>query len=422
MANITKYTRAHLPALFQHNNRKAGDVETLSNKDIDASRTKQNYNIVENNVAFVSERLRHFYHDRRENLVVLGEVTLTLPKDVKPTDLELFFKTAYDFYCRDFGTPNVVNAVIHMDETTPHMHLDFLPVKPIDADISDALRERISDYEKEYGPVEGRLCAREVLNRIYYQKMHPRLSDAMTKALGYECEILNGATDSGNRTVLQMKNERLAKELEVKQSQITGLADKMNHLVAQIEKAGLDKGYFSAPEILFKLDMIEQENLKLKGIISSNGIVIPPSDFKELSDVRSIFRDQHFYITESDFPDDYEGIRIVETYRKKPRIMPEWKFIEADRELEWIINNAPADMTPFNNVLIFPTDDIADTVRNLIWLKEHEREYSKLFFPQISNDKYNIAEGLLRQCRFDTVYQLKKEDIDIERGREITRS
>ena len=421
MANISKYTRTHLGALFKHNNRKENDLETLSNKDIDASRTHLNYNIVENPPAIVSERLKKFYHEKNEALIVMAEVVLTLPKNVKKEDTPLFFSTAYDFYCNDFGKPNVVNAVVHFDETTPHMHLDFLPVKPIDDKISPRLKASIDRYVRENGPVEGRLCAKDVLNRVYYQHMHPRLMDAETKALGYPCEILNGATDKGNRTVLQMKNEKLAKELEVKQTQLSVLTEKMNYLTGQIKRSGFDEKYFSAPEIFVRMDILEKENSLFKQIIASKGIELPGREMYDIAEMRKAFQQQHFYFTEESFPDEYDGIRVIETFRRKPRLMPEWKYIESDAELEWIVNNAPLDITVYNNVMLFPTDDIGDTVKNLIYLKEHDTEYKKILFPQITNDKYNIAENILRQCRFDTLYQLRNVEPGIDRRLEIIR-
>lgn len=41
-----------------------------------------------------------------------------------------YFKTAYDFVCqyKDLGENNIISAVVHMDERTPHMHLIFIPV------------------------------------------------------------------------------------------------------------------------------------------------------------------------------------------------------------------------------------------------------------------------------------------------------
>lgn len=58
----------------------------------------------------------------------MGEIIVTLPKDVKAQDERAFFRSVYDFYCEDFGKENVINAIVHKDETTPHIHLDFVPV------------------------------------------------------------------------------------------------------------------------------------------------------------------------------------------------------------------------------------------------------------------------------------------------------
>ena len=41
-----------------------------------------------------------------------------------------YFKESYDFICKykNLGEQNIISAVIHMDEDTPHMHLLFIPV------------------------------------------------------------------------------------------------------------------------------------------------------------------------------------------------------------------------------------------------------------------------------------------------------
>ena len=41
-----------------------------------------------------------------------------------------YFKTAYDFVCqyKNLGEKNIISAVVHLDERTPHMHLMFIPV------------------------------------------------------------------------------------------------------------------------------------------------------------------------------------------------------------------------------------------------------------------------------------------------------
>jgi hypothetical protein len=39
-----------------------------------------------------------------------------------------YFQTALDFVSERVGKQNVLSAVVHMDEKTPHMHLCFVPI------------------------------------------------------------------------------------------------------------------------------------------------------------------------------------------------------------------------------------------------------------------------------------------------------
>lgn len=39
-----------------------------------------------------------------------------------------FFQSATEFFCDRYGEENVINATVHLDESTPHMHLGIVPV------------------------------------------------------------------------------------------------------------------------------------------------------------------------------------------------------------------------------------------------------------------------------------------------------
>lgn len=54
----------------------------------------------------------------------------------------VFFQKAYAFLEERYGKENVISATVHMDEGTPHMHFNFVPVTP-----------------------DGRLCAKDVLSK-----------------------------------------------------------------------------------------------------------------------------------------------------------------------------------------------------------------------------------------------------------------
>lgn len=61
-------------------------------------------------------------------------------KGKTPKEVQAFFQRAADFLIQRVGRENIVSAVVHMDEKTPHLHLTFVPLTK-----------------------DNRLCAKEIL-------------------------------------------------------------------------------------------------------------------------------------------------------------------------------------------------------------------------------------------------------------------
>ena len=49
-------------------------------------------------------------------------------KGKSPKEIQAFFQRAADFLTHRVGRENIVSAVVHMDEKTPHLHLTFVPL------------------------------------------------------------------------------------------------------------------------------------------------------------------------------------------------------------------------------------------------------------------------------------------------------
>lgn len=109
--------------------------EYKSNPDIDTSRSHLNYHLaapqrryrqqVLFDVASVNAKMR-------KDSVVLQDCLVTATPDwirkQDPAAQAAFLNLAYDFFCEKIGTENIVSAVVHLDEATPHMHLCFVPL------------------------------------------------------------------------------------------------------------------------------------------------------------------------------------------------------------------------------------------------------------------------------------------------------
>lgn len=395
MAEIVKYPAYAIGRLINHSNRREDDGVVHENRNIDNERTHLNYYLKKGGVEEIRDRINEVSHLNKKNIVVLCEFMIAVPPDVQKEDEKRFFESVYSFIQKDFGEKNIMDVVIHKDEITPHMHGYFVPV--------------FTDKDGK-----ERLCAKELINRNYLRSMHTRLAKHTEKDLGYPVSILTGATAGGNRTILELKNDTLKKENEALAKQLESLTTSINFLKSQIEKSGFDPKYYSSAELFATIEHLNKENTVLKKIVSEHHLPIDKSIIKESLNLKKIMTDGHFRtITDEDYGAD--DIIVIETYKKQMRIPPLRKKIEQDEDLVDIINSEPQELTRFKNYLIFPTDNIQDTVANLIEMKKHENEYKNIYFTSISNDAFNLSETLLRQCAFNTTYQYRSQNADIQR-------
>lgn len=110
----------------------------IKNDDIDQERTKNNYDLLEsekNLYQRVKQRVDELKENGsrvQKNSVVMYFNVLTVPQEQAEKwgeqKTDDYFKACYEFFCKEFGKENVVSGKIHKDETTPHMHLHFVPV------------------------------------------------------------------------------------------------------------------------------------------------------------------------------------------------------------------------------------------------------------------------------------------------------
>ena len=107
-----------------------------SNPDIDAERTKQNYHLVTPRWSYEQEikhRIRMAGCRVRKDSVKFVDTLVTIsPEFAKAHDAEMpeYFNRAFDFLKERVGEENIISAVVHMDEKTPHMHFLHVPVTP----------------------------------------------------------------------------------------------------------------------------------------------------------------------------------------------------------------------------------------------------------------------------------------------------
>lgn len=201
MANFAKYARGSVTSMTQHYERKKGkDGEYLRfrNQEIDSNRTHLNYNLApeRDQCKFITERTENLKALKRKDVNVLGSWVVTVPQECPEEHQREFFEECYSFLENKYGKANVVSAWVHMDENTPHMHFAFIPV----------VYDKKKDREK--------VSCKECVTKKDLERFHGELQSCLDKwreanEYEFDCNVLNGATVNGNKTIEEMKTEQL---------------------------------------------------------------------------------------------------------------------------------------------------------------------------------------------------------------------
>ena len=196
MAHIAKYKATSVGHMLAHYRR---DESSLGRDNIDPKRVKNdmvvahytnkdgklvvgrvvpregepNWGTVERRIERVNEAQKAAgKRATRKDAVVMADVVVTLPDNVRKGDEDRFFRLTYWYLSKKFGIENMMGGYVHKDEVlkdgTPardHMHVPFTPI------------------------LDGRFNYKKMCPRSFYQSMHKELGDYLEKQMGYRPEV-----------------------------------------------------------------------------------------------------------------------------------------------------------------------------------------------------------------------------------------
>lgn len=106
-----------------------------SNPDIDSVRTHLNYHLVKPDKKYrelVLARIQQAGAKMRKDSVVMQDGLITASPEWIKANLDAeqaeYFNYAFEFVKERYGIENIISAVVHLDEATPHMHFVFVPI------------------------------------------------------------------------------------------------------------------------------------------------------------------------------------------------------------------------------------------------------------------------------------------------------
>ena len=131
-----KLTRTEAKGSYVHNERR---TKGHANKDIDSEKTHLNYYLKKNELSYIKEfdklkKENNLKGHIRSNSIIMCEMLFTSDKEffdkIGEKETKRYFEESYNFICsyKNLGEKNIISAVVHLDEGTPHMHLIYIPV------------------------------------------------------------------------------------------------------------------------------------------------------------------------------------------------------------------------------------------------------------------------------------------------------
>ena len=231
-----------------------------TNKDIDWSRSALNYDLC-------PDQNRHFYgavkrriaelqlpRAVRKDAVVMAQVLVTSDRAffdaLSKEQTERFFRDSYAFLSARFGADNVVSSIVHLDEKTPHMHFNFVPVT-----------------------ADGRLSAKQLFTPASLRE----LQDAFIEQVGSKYGLERGklGSDAEHLDTLEYK-------IKCKQAELDGLNASITASEARITALEADLRVLTAPQV-----HTASKTAKAR-LMRSDEVVLPKSAFDDLVKTASV--------------------------------------------------------------------------------------------------------------------------------------
>ena len=143
MAHIDKYSRQELRRILKETYREYDDPTKYEN-EVDLARTHLNYNMrksIRGSYDFMNmldDRVEDIINTEMDgkpprNMPKFGSWVITCPRELTVEAIgsdmpaRTFFEEVWSFCCQRYGEKNVIDGVVHMDETTPHMTVYIVP-------------------------------------------------------------------------------------------------------------------------------------------------------------------------------------------------------------------------------------------------------------------------------------------------------
>lgn len=195
VCHVEKFKSNDVRGLQIHNQRESSKSK---NNDIDPYRTILNYDLHNEDKINYNHRVKEIIAEGykgakaiRKDATVMTSTIITSDKGffdkLSLEEQRKFFEEAYNFLKECYGEKNIVSAVVHMDETTPHMHLTAVPLTD-----------------------DGKLSAKTIIDRKFLRHIQKAIPELL-QSKGFDIERGVEGSAKGHTDTDDYKKEQLKK-------------------------------------------------------------------------------------------------------------------------------------------------------------------------------------------------------------------
>lgn len=225
-----------------------GKEHNHRNEKIDKTKTKNNYELHDRKgktaKEYFKERMKYIEDKTKErtgksirkDAIKLCSWVITVPDDLPEEKYKDFFQTSYEWFCKRHGKQNVITSAVHLDETSPHMHFQFVPI--------------VTSYDEQDNPIE-RLCAKNLEIDETLSKSHRDLKKVLEDKLKCKVNILNGKTVGKGKKIEELKLESLKEETKKAEEELNDLKKQVQKF-KKIQKSNIDNLISEIPPLVLE--------------------------------------------------------------------------------------------------------------------------------------------------------------------------
>ena len=217
VANMQKLKADNLVGLGNHDQRR---TRHHKNTDIDVNRSDLNYDLVAGRTNHFKTDIEAYINEHktsqravRKDAVLVNEWIISSDSNffanLTAADTRKYFETAKAYFAEKFGEENIRYAIVHLDESTPHMHMGIVP------------------FDDEY-----KLSAKRVFNRAALRDVQDQLP-AYLQQHGFN--VQRGVQESKRKSLTVPEYKAMRESIKQSQQKLAAVENETKQRQAKLK-------------------------------------------------------------------------------------------------------------------------------------------------------------------------------------------